>query len=225
VGYQLDFQEQIVNSSAAGGNLGSRPINAGKSMHKGGEMTLSFDIGKFLEKNYSLALETNSSINHAVSNQYTYNLSALSQGSTDHLLQKDTNGKFLPYVSREVHIIGLSLGLPSGFYGRVDYQHFSKQFNDLSNTKTVYWYDTADTNTKSFLSYMNIASDASGTNGEVPEIGLVNASLGYRSQSGRWSIFMNGKNLQDRSYISTRLPEGIQPGPRRQINIGISLDL
>jgi len=225
VGYQLDFQEQIVNSSAAGGNLGSRPINAGKSMHKGGELTLSFDIGRFLEKNYSLALETNSSLNHAVSNQYTYNLSALSQGSTDPLLQKDTNGKFLPYVSREVHIISLSLGLPSGIYGRVDYQHFSKQYNDLSNTKTVYYYDTADTNTKSFLSYMNIASDASGTNGEVPEINLVNASLGYRSQSGKWSIFMNGKNLQDISYISTRLPEGIQPGPRRQINIGFSLDL
>jgi Fe(3+) dicitrate transport protein len=225
VGYYLDFQEQIVNSSAAGGNLGSRPVNGGKSLHRGAEATLSFDLGKFFEKNFSLALETNFSLNDAKSNQYTYNATAILQGNTNPLVHKDTNGNYLPYVSREVYGIGLSLGLKSGFYARVDYQHFSKQYHDLSNTKTVYWYDLASVQERAILDYLNIASDASGTNGIIPAYGLLNASLGFKHPEKRWSVFINGKNLQDKIYISTRLPEGIQPGPMRQINVGFSLEL
>jgi Fe(3+) dicitrate transport protein len=226
VGYQLDFQEQIVNSSAAGGNQGSRPVNAGKSMHKGAEITLSFDFGKLLNRDYSFALETNSSINHAKSNQYTYNGEAWLEGDTSLWVHKDTNGKNLPYVSREVHIVGLSLGLPSGFFGRVNYQYFSKQYHDLSNTRTVYWYESvSDDDLKEYLTYNNIKSDADGTNGIIPAFGLVNASLGYKPPGKNWSVFINGKNLQDTSYISTRLPEGIQPGLRRQVNVGFSLEL
>jgi Fe(3+) dicitrate transport protein len=41
----------------------------------------------------------------------------------------------------------------------------------------------------------------------------------------KWSIFVTGKNLQDRVYISGRLPVGIHPGPTRQINIGVSFEL
>ncbi|MCX8000822.1 MAG: TonB-dependent receptor, partial [Leptospiraceae bacterium] len=106
VGYYLDFQEQIINSSAAGGNLGARPINAGKSLHRGAELTLSFDFGKFLEQGYSLAFELNSSYNDARSYKYTYNATAWQQGNSDPLQHKDTNGNFLPYVSKEVHGIG-----------------------------------------------------------------------------------------------------------------------
>lgn len=225
VGYQLDFQEQIVNSSAAGGNQGSRPINAGKSMHKGTEVTLSFDFGKFFKRVYSFALETNSSFNHAKSNQYTYNSTALLNGDTNILLQKDTNGKILPYVSREVHVVGFNLGLPSGFFARVDYQYFSKQYHDLSNTRTVYWYESTSGDTKQLLDYLNIKSDADGTNGIIPAFSLINASLGYKPTGKSWSVFIHGKNLQDTSYISTRLPEGIQPGLRRQVNVGFSLEL
>lgn len=226
VGYYLDFQEQIVNSSAAGGNLGSRPVNAGKSTHRGAELTLSFDFGKFLDQSYSLALETNSSLNDARSNQYTFNATAWTEGKTDALLHKDTNGNFLPYVSREVHGVGLSLGLKSGFYGRVEYQYFSKQYHDLNNTRTVYWFDSyTKTDEKAALNYLNIASDASGTNGEIPAFGLINASLGFKNPDKKWSVFITGKNLQDKTYISTRLPEGIQPGPQRQVNLGFSMEL
>lgn len=225
VGYYLNFQEQIINSSAAGGNLGARPVNAGKSLHRGGELTLAFDFGKFFEQAYSLALEINSSLNDARSNQYSFNADALRQGNPDPLLQKDTNGKFLPYVSREVHAVGLSWFLKSGFYARVEYQYFSKQYHDLNNTKTVYWYDSFGTEEKKLLRYLDIASDASGTNGVIPAFELVNASLGFKHPEKRWSVFLNGKNLFDKNYISTRLPEGIQPGLRRQINIGFSMEL
>jgi Fe(3+) dicitrate transport protein len=224
VGYYLDFQEQIVNSSAAGGNLGSRPINAGKSLHRGVEVTLAFDFGKLMEKNFSLVLDTNSSLNDARSNQYTFNGNALRDGLTDPLLHKDTNGNFLPYVSREVHGVGLSFGM-KGFYARLEYQYFSKQYHDLNNTQTVYWYESFGRGEKALLNYLDIASDASGTNGVIPAFSLVNASLGFKHPEKRWSIFINGKNLQDKTYISTRLPEGIQPGPQRQVNVGFSLEM
>jgi Fe(3+) dicitrate transport protein len=224
-GYLLDFQDQIVNSSAAGGNLGSRPVNAGKSIHRGAELTLSLDFGKMFDRSYSLVLETNSSYNDARSNQYTYNLDALQKNNPDPLLQKDTNGNLLPYVSRDVHAVGLSIGLLSGFYSRVEYQHFSKQYHNLANTQTVYWYDSANGDTKKLLDYLNIASDASGTTGVIPAFGLVHASLGYKDPDKKWSVFIHGKNLQNKNYISTRLPEGIQPGPLRQINVGFSMEL
>jgi len=223
--YLLDFQDQIVNSSAAGGNLGSRPVNGGKSIHRGAEVTLSFDLGKFLNKQFNLVFETNSSFNSAKSNQYTYNLRALQTGSIDPRLHKDTNGNLLPYVSQEVHILGISFAIPSGFYARAEYQHFSKQYHDLENTKTVYWYDAMSTADKANLDYLNIRSDATGTNGVIPEYGIVNASLGYKHPDKKWSVFINGKNLQDTKYISTRLPEGIQPGLFRQINVGFSLEI
>lgn len=227
VGYYLDFQEQIINSSAAGGNLGSRPINAGKTTHKGAEFTLSLDFGTLLNQKYSLTLDTTYSNNNARSNQYTYNSKSLLDGKLDPALQKDTNGKFLPYTSRETGTVGLGLSFKSGFYGRVDYQHFSKQYHDLQNTKTVYWHDeiAKDANLKSVLSYLDIKSDADGTNGVIPAYGILNASLGYKSPDKSWSLFINGKNLQDKKYISTRLPEGIQPGPTRQVNVGMTIQL
>jgi len=224
-GYFLDFQDQIVNSSAAGGNLGSRPVNAGKSTHKGVELTFAFDLGTFLNKPFKLVFEMNSSLNNAKSNQYTYNLKAWQAGNPDIRQHQDTNGNYLPYVSREVHVLGISFSLPAGFYSRVEYQYFSKQYHDLENTKTVYWYDAMSANDQTNLNYLNIRSNASGTNGVISEYGLVNASFGFKHPEKKWAIFINGKNLQDRKYISTRLPEGIQPGPYRQINFGFSLEL
>ncbi len=224
-GYYLDYQEQIINSSAAGGNLGARPVNAGKSLHRGAELTLSFDFGKFLEQSYSLALEMNSSYNDARSYRYTFNAEEWRKGNPDPWIHKDTNGNFLPYVSREVHGVGLSFALSTGFFARVDYQYFSKQYHDLENTKAVYWYDALDGETKKIARYFNYDSDASGRTGIVPAYGLVNATLGYKPPGKNWSIFLNGKNLQDRDYISTRLPEGIQPGPKRQINLGFTMEL
>lgn len=226
VGYLLNFEDQIINSSAAGGNLGSRPVNAGRSIHRGVETNMTFDFGQFWKWNYNVPLDIIYTRTEAKSNQYTYNLTEWTRGNTNPLVHIDTNGNRLPYVSRD--ILTLSIGISSrstGFYARVEWQYFSKQFHDLENSKSVYWYDSVGTSTDNrlLLSYAGIKSDASGLDGEIPAYELVNANIGYKKDN--WSVFVSGKNLQDRKYISSRLPEGIQPGPFRQVNFGVTLQL
>ncbi|TGL76167.1 TonB-dependent receptor [Leptospira yasudae] len=225
VGYFLDFQDQIINSSAAGGNLGARPINAGKSQHKGVETNFTFDFGNFFHWNMNVPFDVIYTRNEAKSNQYTYNLDAWIKSNPDPLLHKDTNGNWLPYVSKDVATLAIGIIMKSGFYVRAEWQYFSKQFHDLQNTRTVYWYDTAasDSQIKNLLDYNNIKSDADGLNGVIPAYELVNVNMGYKKNN--WSLFISGKNLQDRRYISTRLPEGIQPGLFRQINVGFTIQL
>lgn len=226
VGYLLNFEDQIINSSAAGGNFGSRPVNAGRSIHRGVESNMTFDFGQFWKLNYSIPFDIIYTRTEAKSNQYTYNLGAWSRGDSNPFAHIDTNGNRLPYVSRD--ILTLSLGISSrstGFYARIEWQYFSKQFHDLENSKTVSWYDTAGTTAdyRTILSYAGIKSDVSGLDGEIPAYELLNANIGYKKDN--WSVFLSGKNLQDRKYISSRLPEGIQPGPFRQINFGVTLQL
>ncbi|MDZ4727836.1 MAG: TonB-dependent receptor [Leptospira sp.] len=225
VGYLLDFQDQIINSSAAGGNLGARPVNAGRSQHKGVETNLTFDFGNFFNWNFNVPLDLIYSRNEAKSNQYTYNLSEWAKGNSNPLVHIDTNGNWLPYVSKDVMTIALGAIMKTGFYVRAEWQHFSKQYHDLQNTRGVYWYDTAssDSNIKSLLDYNSIRSDADGTNGVIPAYELVHASIGYKRE--KWSVFLTGKNLLDQKYISTRLPEGIQPGLFRQVNFGVTINL
>ena len=131
----------------------------------------------------------------------------------------------MPYVSKEVHSVGLNLWMKSGFFARTDCQYFPKQYHDLNNTKTIYRYDALGATKKSVLTYLNYASDASGTKGIVPVYSLVNLSFGFKRPEKKRSIFLNAKNIKNKDYISTKLPEGIQPGPKRQINIGFSMEL
>ncbi|WCL48832.1 TonB-dependent receptor family protein [Leptospira sp. GIMC2001] len=225
-GYMLDFNDQIINSSAAGGNFGSRPVNAGRSIHKGVEVDMVFDFGKFNGIKWDIPFEVIYSRNEAKSNQYTYNLKALLDGNLDPRQQVDTNGNMLPYVSRDVVSISLGTKAPNGFYVRGEWQYFSKQYHDLENTNTFYGYDryaAASSDIARTGTYLGYASDANGLNGVIPAHELVHISIGLQKET--WSIFLVAKNILDRKYISSRLPEGIQPGPFRQVNLGLSLYL
>jgi Fe(3+) dicitrate transport protein len=225
-GYFLDFKDQIINSSEAGGSFGSRPINAGRSTHRGVELDMVYDIGKFYKMRWEIPFEVIYSLNEARSNQYTNNLKALIEGKTDPLLQIDTNGNRLPYVSKNVLTLSLGTKAPNGFYILGEWQYFSKQFHDLENTKTIYGQDLMSKDVQPLAKYLGYGTGASYTNGlsgEIPAYELVNVSIGIRKES--WSVFIVGKNILDRKYISSRLPEGIQPGPFRQINVGLSLYL
>lgn len=225
-GYYLDFDDQIINSSAASGNLGSRPVNGGRSTHRGVEVDVVYDIGKFVGWKWDIPLEVIYSRNNARSNQYTYNLTAWEAGNTNPLVHIDTNGNHLPYVSRDVATVSLGAKAPNGFYVMGEWQYFSKQFHDIQNTRTFYGQDmipSVDQQLFRYAGYGTGSSEASGLSGVIPAYELVNFSMGLRKET--WSIFIVGKNVMDRKYISSRLPEGIQPGPFRQVNIGLSLYL
>ncbi|HMW04678.1 MAG TPA: TonB-dependent receptor [Leptospiraceae bacterium] len=217
--YILYFQNQIINTNEISGDAGSRPVNSGKSIHRGSENTITFDFGKFFNLSWNIPLDLIYTYTNAKSLTYTpFPYTTNADGTINlllnqpayyfdekfHLVNRDTNRNFLPYVPLNVYTIALGANHKNGFYIRGEYQYIGRQFSDLANSPN---------------------ESADGTRGIIPAVGLVNASLGYKHPVRKWSIFVTGKNLQDREYVSGRLPIGIQPGPFRQINFGISFEL
>ncbi|TGL64147.1 TonB-dependent receptor family protein [Leptospira sarikeiensis] len=216
--YALYFSNQIVNTNEAGSGIGAVPINAGRSVNRGVESNFVFDFGKFAESRWEIPLEFTYSYTKAISTTYVpvgtiqnpdgtvsiTNQPLYTINSAGNLIKVNTNGNYLPYVPMNTFIGAIGFKSPHGFYARVEYQYFDKQYSDLQNTK-------------------NQSTD--GSQGIVPAYGIWNADFGYEAPGGRWSIFVNGKNLEDRVYISGRLPVGIQQGPYRQINIGATLKI
>ncbi|HRG47041.1 MAG TPA: TonB-dependent receptor, partial [Leptospiraceae bacterium] len=218
VGYVMYFRDQIINTNEIGGDAGSRPVNSGKSIHRGSENTVTFDFGKFFNLTWNIPLDLIYTYTNAKSITYTpfpyvtnadgtirlVDRPAYNFDEKFHLVNNDTNKNYLPYVPMNVYTIALGANHKNGFYVRGEYQYIDKQYSDLINSPN----ETAD-----------------GNRGVIPSVGLVNASLGYKHPVKKWSLFITGKNLQDREYVSGRLPIGIQPGPFRQINFGVSFEL
>lgn len=125
-------------------------------------------------------------------------------------VQVDIAGKELPYAPRHSLMAGISREL-GDLTVRADVQRVSEAFTDFENIRAT--YNRGDT-------------------GPVPAYTLYNASARYRL-SDRVRLSVAAKNLLDEVYIGSRLhsnpgqPEanissGIMPGPRRQINVGLS---
>jgi Fe(3+) dicitrate transport protein len=216
VGYKMFFRDQIVNVQEINDGRGSRPQNTGFSTHTGGELVSAFDFGKFMNWDWKFPLEIIYS--HINAKNHSYELVQYTEDefkriqiverplfivNNYQIISSNTSGNYLPYVPKHTMTLSVGFDSNSGYYGRTEYQYIDKQFSDLDNTKD-----------ESF----------DGNVGVIPKIGLWNASFGYRSKD-KWSVFINGKNLQDRRYVSGRLPIGIHPGPFRQINFGISFEL
>ncbi|MCB1189672.1 MAG: TonB-dependent receptor [Leptospiraceae bacterium] len=218
-GYIIYFKDQIINTSEIGGELGTRPVNSGNTIHRGVENTITFDWGKFFNLNmWRIPLDLIYSYTKAKSNNYTLipyitnadgtttfvDRPAYVQDEKGAYLSTDTNGNYLPYVPMNTGTIALGINHLSGYYTRIEYQYIDKQYSDLLNTKN---------------------ESVDGSTGVIPAYGLVNLSLGFKHPIKKWSVFIAGKNIQNRQYISGRLPVGIHPGPFRQINFGLSFEI
>lgn len=117
-----------------------------------------------------------------------------------------TNGIFrgnrLPYAPEQ------SLGIRTGYRHRrgfavhIDGTRVGDQFGD--NRQTV-------------------QGSADGTIGLIPSYWVWNLTAGHEIQRERYGVspFVTIKNLADARYISSRAPQGIQPGMFRQLNAGV----
>lgn len=218
-GYIIYFKDQIINTSEIGGELGTRPVNSGNTIHRGVENTITFDWGKFFKLNtWRIPLDLIYSYTNAKSNDYTLipyvtnsdgsitfvDRPAYVQDEAGAYLSTDTNGNYLPYVPMHTGTVALGFIHLKGYYARLEYQYVDKQYSDLLNTKN---------------------ESVDGSTGVIPAYGLVNFSLGFKHPIQKWSVFITGKNVQNRQYVSGRLPIGIHPGPFRQINFGLSIQI
>lgn len=215
--YVLYFRNQIINAGEITAEQGTRPTNTGYSIHRGAELSVVYDLGKFMNWSFRLPFEfiysrtearnqtfTQIPVINNADGSFSLDPNPAFRVNNYQLISRDTNGNFLPYVPRDAYTLSAGYSIATGYYARLEYQYVGKQFSDLQNTKD---------------------ESVNGSNGVIPAYGLVNSSFGFKHPEQKWSLFVNGKNLQDREYVSGRLPIGIQPGPFRQINFGISFEL
>lgn len=239
--YLMHFRDQIIDTSEASNETGTRPINTGKSSHKGIEHSMTFDFGKFMKMNFELPFDlVYSHINaknesyqkypHAIDSENNIiftNLPMVLIDQNGKIVNPDTNHRNLPYVPEDVITVALGYR-KNGFFARAEYQHISKQYATLSSYKNILPGQLSIQRAGEII-YAGVwnTNDETpdGNSGVIPAVGLVNASLGYKHPTQKWSVFLVGKNIQNRVYVSGRLPTGITPGAIRQINFGVSIEL
>ncbi|MBA2380159.1 MAG: TonB-dependent receptor [Blastocatellia bacterium] len=108
----------------------------------------------------------------------------------------------LPYAPEDLFSFIAGYRHPNGFGGQYDVTFVGRQFADNNET---------------------VAPNANGEIGLIPSYTLHNVSFDYERTFEKFSIspFVTVKNLTNRVYISSRAPQGIQPGLFRQANVGI----
>jgi len=110
----------------------------------------------------------------------------------------------LPYAPRNTFsfLVGGRHRQALGF--QLDMSYIADQFGDNNET---------------------IAASADGTVGQLPAYTIFNMMVDYPIRRERWEVtpYFTVKNLFDELYISSRAPQGIQPGMFRQANVGLRL--
>lgn len=111
-------------------------------------------------------------------------------------------GNRLPYAPENIFSFIAGYRHPIGFGAQYDVSFIGEQFADNAET---------------------IAPSANGEIGLIPSYKIHNISFDYEYRYERFSFlpFVTIKNLTNEIYISSRAPQGIQPGLFRQANFGI----
>ena len=110
----------------------------------------------------------------------------------------------LPYAPRRTY--GLILG--------------ARQFGGLS-----FLLDLNSVGSQFGDNWETLAPSMDGTVGQLPAYQVANLAVGYEIRRERWMLepYFTVKNAFDELYISSRAPQGIQPGLFRQINCGLRM--
>lgn len=197
--FVLDFENQIIPSSQSSGGSSFGLTNAGETLHRGVELLLSSDLGRLARLRQSILAEV----------RYTYLPRAEFRGG----FIPGIGGNRLPYAPKDVVSLILGYRQPSGFGIQLDGTFVGEQFTDPLNILDATAGDPA----------RGIAPTFDGQTGLIGSYMVWNLSVDYRVRRERFGVvpFISVKNLTNRLYIASRAPEGIQPGPFRQVNAGL----
>jgi Fe(3+) dicitrate transport protein len=113
--YYLDFQNQIIPASEAGG-IDTRLINAGETKHRGIETSIGIDFGNLLGTSSNILLE----------GSITFSEASFASGIYE--------GNRLPHAPEHMYTIGIHYRHRSGFDIGVTGFHSGEQFTDRANT-------------------------------------------------------------------------------------------
>lgn len=191
--FRLDFENQIVPSSVAGG-LGATLTNAGQTLHQGLELATQLDWRRAFGSRHSFTWRT----------AYSWVPTARYEGerfsSVPGFATVSVSGNRLPYAPRNLLTTSVSYLNAGGWNMLLEAVYTGRQFADDLNT---------------------VAGTADGQRGVIPGAAVFNATLNYPVERLHATVFVTAKNLFDRIYIVDRT-RGILPGIPRLVQAGFS---
>lgn len=199
--FNMDITDVVVQSTGSGRTVFR---NEGKAQHTGIELSSKFNFGELTGKknNYFATV--------AYTNVFTAKFKGSGEvgGEGEDGYGSYTAGNRLPYAPEHTLALNLSYEDQQGLRARVGMTHVSKQFANTENFTGT-----------SATGYCPSISDC-GLQGEIPALTLFNASLAYSPKGQQMTYFLNGENLADKKYFSSRA-NGLQAGRGRMVVAGV----
>jgi Fe(3+) dicitrate transport protein len=212
--FVMNFDNQIIAQSVAGG-IGTQLTSAGRTLHKGGEMSLTgssrdagwtspeTDIFARLAATWVAEARYNSTriaTAPCFDGLATGSLVATGSGTVGCGVALDVNGNRLPYSPE--WLLSAAFGIEhQGFTGQIELVSQSDMFADDVNL---------------------IAVTPDGQRGLIEGWTQVNLALSYGPPGGRWEVFTTARNLFDHTFVIDRA-RGILPGQPFTIQAGLTL--
>lgn len=194
--FVLDFENQIVPASVAGG-VGATLTSAGETRHSGVEAAvrlssrdagLTDDVDVFFRSAATWVGEA----------EFAGRRFSSIGGSTNVRI----TGNRLPYAPEWIASAALGATLGDWLTAQVEVQHTGEQFSDDLNT---------------------VAPAPSGQQGLIEAATIWNLAVNVTPQGSPFTVFVTVKNLADETYIVDRT-RGVLPGAPRLVQAGVSLD-
>ena len=193
--FRTNYENQIVAASIAGG-VGSVFTNGGRTSHQGLEISGRFDSIRMFDFGHNIFI----SVNYA--NLWDAKFVGRRFSSVSGFASIPVSGNRLPYAPEQT----LNLGV--GFEYRnldllLENNSISRQFADDMNT---------------------IDSSLDGQRGALPGQTYWNATVNYRIERYKSTLFATVKNLFDRTFLIDR-SRGMVPSSPRLLQIGLKISL
>lgn len=207
--FRMDFQNQIVPASVAGGS-GAVLTSAGRTEHSGIEVAATASTRERWSWRHDLSLSlayTWIPVARFAGERYAFvgrtgaDVIGKVYGAQNGTGTRDpvaVTGNRLPYAPRHLLTAGLGWALPNGVGIQVEAVHVGAQFGDpLNTTVTV----------------------ADGQQGPIPAVTLWNLTLQGELPGPGLTGFVAIKNLFDELYLADRT-RGLLPGSPRMVQVG-----
>jgi Fe(3+) dicitrate transport protein len=189
--FDLDFENQIVPASVAGGT-GATLTSAGRTRHRGVELSAQFDAGDV--GGTALDAYVRTALTWLARAEYVGERYSAIPG----FAAVSVRGNRLPYSPETLATVGFGIEAPPGLAAEVEISHASDAYTDDLNTVPV----TAD-----------------GQRGRIDAHTVVNLTVSQRLGDAL-TVYGSVKNLADRRYVAD-MSRGLIPGTPRQLQFGV----
>ncbi len=209
--FRLDFENQVVPASVAGGS-GATLTSAGRTLHQGLELAGRVNTAALLHTPHQVFLEaawTWVATARYEGERYAY-LGATApdvvgkvyagQNGTGTRTPVSVTGHRLPYAPEGTLTAALGYQYRAVLDARMEAVRVGRQFADPLNTDAIV---------------------PDGQQGVLPAYTIWNVALNYTLGATRSTMFVSVKNLFDRLYIADRT-RGLLPGAPRTVQAGIT---